>query len=251
MVSNEPYTFSIALLESKHRSCLFMICQYGPLQKIVRLALSRELLSSSLSLFSWVTVAPLWPSLPHLSPCQDSSFIYRKAFTQINTATQQLPCTHTHSPHTRGRTRVHFVHQHAPQILAYDQSKTKHGCSGLACLFDSCLSFCRLFSLNTPSSFFIHLIFDCFLSILNILSVYPLESSGLSWRRWSEELEGKQMIGDRPSPAHCLCLPPASRWLINAFGFPRVAAAQAAWKVSPTKLPLPSMRKLGARSLAD
>lgn len=50
----------------------------------------------SLSPSSWVTVALLWPSLLHLSRCQDSSFIYRKAFTQINTATQQLPCMHTH-----------------------------------------------------------------------------------------------------------------------------------------------------------
>lgn len=49
----------------------------------------------SLYLSAWVTVALLWPSLLHLSPCQDPSFIYRKAFTQINTAPLQLPCTHT------------------------------------------------------------------------------------------------------------------------------------------------------------
>ena len=93
----------------------------------------------SLSLSPWLTVALLWPSLLHLSPCQDTSFIYRKAFTQINTATQQLPCTDTHT-HSQTITHTHihsYTHSHAEThkltrahtrapILAYDQSKTKH-----------------------------------------------------------------------------------------------------------------------------
>lgn len=186
-VSNEPHTFSFALLESKHCSCLFIICQYVPLQKIVRLALSRELLSSShsssLSLSSWVTVALLWPSLLHLSPCQDSSFIYRKAFTQINTATQQLPCTHT-------QTYTHTQTQARSQILAYDQSRTKHGCSGLACLFDSCLSFCQLFSLNTFLFFLPPYFFDCFPSILTLLYLFvPVRKQ---WPELEEVVGGRR-----------------------------------------------------------
>jgi len=59
LLSNEPHTFSLALLESRHCSCLFMLCQYGPLQKIVRLALSKELLSSSHRLFPTYSGSPL------------------------------------------------------------------------------------------------------------------------------------------------------------------------------------------------
>lgn len=76
--------------------------------KMVRLALSRELLAltRSASLSLWVTVD--FFGLPsHLSPCQDCSFIYRKAFIQINTATQQLLCTQTRKhTHTRRGTRI-------------------------------------------------------------------------------------------------------------------------------------------------
>lgn len=195
MVSNEPYTFSIALLESKHRSCLFMICQYGPLQKIVRLALSRELLSSSLSLFSWVTVAPLWPSLPHLSPCQDSSFIYRKAFTQINTATQQLPCTHTHSPHTWAHASAFCAPARTPDFgLWSKQNKTRLFWARLFVWF---LSFFLSIVLAQHTFLIFHPPHFWLLSLSSSIfsPLYPWESGGLSWRRWSEELEGKQMIG--------------------------------------------------------
>lgn len=117
------------------------------------------------SLSTWVTVALLWPSLLHLSPCQDSSFIYRKAFTQINTAPLQLACTHS-------QIHVNSTCTHTLQILACDQRKNKTRLFW-ARLLVRFLSFCQLFSLYTPSSFFFHLIPDCFTFILNI----PLDLS--------------------------------------------------------------------------
>lgn len=180
----------------KRCSWLFMICQYGPLQKIVRLALSGELLSPARSLSFRVTVAFLWSSPSHLSPCQDSSLIYHKAFIQINTATQQLPRTHklahTHT-HTGRHTQVHFVHQHAPRFWLMIRAKPNTVILGSPVCLIPVFLFCRLFSLNTLSSFFIHLIFDCSPSILSLLLLYLWESSALRWRRrWSEEdVEGK------------------------------------------------------------
>lgn len=113
LLSNEPHTFRPALLQSRHCSCLFIFCPYGPLQKTVRLALSNELLSSS-----GVTVAPHRPCPLHLSPCLVSSFIYCNAFAAI---TQQLSSCRFFSFFLCLHTRAH---SHASK-LAHDQSKIK------------------------------------------------------------------------------------------------------------------------------
>lgn len=185
MVSNEPHTFSLALLESKQGSCLFIICQCGPLQKIVRLALSRQLLSS------WVTVALLWPSLLHLSPCQDSSFIYRKAFTQINTATQQLPRTHTH---THANTRTHTGTHTLPDFgLWSEQNKTRLLWARLFVWF---LSFFLLI-VPTQHALLTLLLLDCSPSSLNPLLAVPLISP---WESSEPELDEVVCGGGTPHP---------------------------------------------------
>lgn len=83
-----------------------MTCQYGRLQKIVRSALSKvSLSSSSLSLslscshllfLSYSSTPLALPAAPVSLP--GLSFIYRKAFTEINTATKRLHTpTHIHT----------------------------------------------------------------------------------------------------------------------------------------------------------
>lgn len=74
--------------------------------------------SLALSLSACDTVALLWPGLLHLSLCQDLSFIYRKAFTQINTAPQQLLGTYAHTPK--------LTCAHSLRILAYDQRQKQN-----------------------------------------------------------------------------------------------------------------------------
>lgn len=78
---------SKALLMIIHDMPIWATSKDCPFGTFRRVALSR-------SLSFRVTVALLWSSPSHLSPCQDSSLIYHKAFIQINTATQQLPRTH-------------------------------------------------------------------------------------------------------------------------------------------------------------
>lgn len=75
----------------------------GPFGTFKRVARARSLcLALPLSYSRFPLVCP-----SHLSPCQDSSFIYRKAFIQINTATQRLLCTQTRKhTHTRLGTRI-------------------------------------------------------------------------------------------------------------------------------------------------
>lgn len=135
----------------------------GPFGTFKRVARSRSLcLALPLSYSRFPLVCP-----SHLSPCQDSSFIYRKAFIQINTATQQLLCTRTRT-HAHTARHAHFVQQHTPRSWLLIRAKQNTAVLALfTCLFDSCLCVCRLFSLNTLSSFFIHLISDCSLSILS------------------------------------------------------------------------------------
>lgn len=124
---------------------------------------NRVALFPPVSLSAWVTVALLWPSLLHLSPCQDPTFIYRKAFTQINTAPLQLPCTRAHIRPNSTCARTHTL-----WILAYDQRKNKTRLFRVHLFVWFPSFFFRLFSLNTHSSFFFHLIPNCFTFILNI-----------------------------------------------------------------------------------
>lgn len=124
LVSNDAPNFSRAMLESRRCECLFMICQYGPLQKTVRLALSTESLSF------------LWSCPLHLSAGRDLDFIHRKAFTRLNTAAH----TNSHT-HLCGHTRVLSTHRHALRFWHPIRAKEQRDRSGLACLFDSRLSF--------------------------------------------------------------------------------------------------------------
>lgn len=106
------------------------------------------------------------------------------------------------------------------------RAKENTAVSGLACLFDSCLSFYQLFSLDTPSLFFSHLIF--------FLSLYPWGSSGLNWKRGSRRRwkTGRELVHLFVFPYP---LPNSSWWLIDMFGFPPVAVAQAALKGEPNR----------------
>ncbi len=135
------------------------------------------------SLSSWVTVALLWPSLLHLSPCQDSSFIYRKAFTQINTATQQLPRTHTH---TRRRTQAFFSHRHAPRFWLMIRAKQNTAVLGSpVCLIPVFLSVDRFRSTHLA-----HFSSTSFLIAFPPSSVFSLLYLCVLVRKQWPELEG-------------------------------------------------------------
>ncbi len=129
----------------------------------------RERCSLSLSFFLSYSSSPL--AQPAASVSLPGLELYLPSSFHTDKHSSYRACTLAYA-----NTEAHAGEFCAParsRILAYDQSKTKQGCSGSACLFDSCLSLCRLFSPSTPSSFFTQLIFDGSPSILNLLSAVP------------------------------------------------------------------------------
>lgn len=207
--------------------------------------------SLSLSLSAWVTVALLWPSLLHLSPCQHRSFIYRKAFTQINTAPLQLPCTHTHS-----HTPKQHLWAHTLDFGLWSEKKQNTSVLGSPV----CLISVFLFVDCSHSTHIFHFSSTSFLTALLSSSIFPLLYPFVLVRKQRPELQevvwggGGREEDEEKISLPLLLWPPLLLRINRCFWVSPCGCCPGSLKGEPNRASPSSMRvwrKPAALSLAD